>query len=96
MSQDKSRGNLVAAWVASGIKVAGPWSWLLCGTWEPVALMLREKPKWRLHKGESTDAGHRDGATRSSSEVSVMEMERRGCIDRLYNMVNHFRGGAVE
>jgi len=39
--------------------------------------MLREKPKWRPHKGESTDAGHRDGATRSSVEVSVMEMERR-------------------
>ena len=24
MSQDKSRGNLFTAWVASGIKVAGP------------------------------------------------------------------------
>ena len=24
MSQDKSRGNLLTAWVASGIKVAGP------------------------------------------------------------------------
>ena len=57
--------------------------------------MVREKPKWRPHKGESTDAGHRDGATRSSDEVSVMEMERRGCVDRLYNMVNHFMGGAV-
>ena len=32
------------------------------------------------HKGESTDAGHRDGLTRSSVEVSVMEMERRGWI----------------
>ena len=58
--------------------------------------MLREKPKWRSHKGERTDAGHRDGATRSSVEVSVMEMERRGCVDRLYDGVNHFMGGAAE
>ena len=58
--------------------------------------MLREKPKWRPHEDESTDAGHRDGATRSSVEVSVMEMERRGCVDRLYDVVNHFMGGAAE
>ena len=58
--------------------------------------MLREKPKWRPHKGESTEAGHRDGAIRSSVEVSVMEMERRGCVDRLYDVVNHFMGGAAE
>jgi RNA-directed DNA polymerase len=57
--------------------------------------MVREKPKLRPHKGESTDAGHRDGATRSSVGVFVMEMERRGCIDRLYDVVNHFMGGAV-
>ena len=58
--------------------------------------MLREKLKWRPHKSESTDAGHRGGATRSSAEVSVMEMERRGCVDRLYDVVNHFMGGAAE
>lgn len=29
-------------------------------------------------KGESTDAKHRGGLPRSSDEVSVMEMERRG------------------
>ncbi len=45
--------------------------------------MLREKPKWRTHKGESTDARHRGGPTRSSDEVSVMEMERRGWLIRL-------------
>ena len=32
------------------------------------------------HEGESTDAGHRGGPTRTSVEVSVMEMERRGWI----------------
>jgi hypothetical protein len=30
------------------------------------------------HKGERTEAGHRDGVTRSSGEGSVMELERRG------------------
>jgi hypothetical protein len=30
MSQDKSRGNLFTAWMASGRKVAGTRSWLLC------------------------------------------------------------------
>ena len=48
------------------------------------ALMLREKFKWRTHKGESTDAGHRGGITCSSEEASVMEVERRGYIDWLY------------
>jgi hypothetical protein len=46
--------------------------------------MLREKSKWGTHKGESTDARHRGGVTRSSDEVSVMEMERRGYIVQLY------------
>ena len=50
--------------------------------------MLREKLKWRTHKGESTDAGHRGGPTRSSVEVSVMEMERRGWIIWPYFLVN--------
>jgi len=67
----------------------------LYGTWEPVALMAREKPKWRTHKGESTDAGHRGGMARSSEEASVMEVERRGHIVQLCKMVNR-KGGAVE
>jgi len=50
--------------------------------------MLREKSKWRTHEGESTDAGHRGGPTRSSVEISVMEIERRGWLIRLYNLVN--------
>ena len=53
--------------------------------------MLREKPKWKPHEGESTDAEHGGGATRSSDEVSVMGMERRGCIDQLYDLVNRRR-----
>ena len=45
--------------------------------------MPREKPKWKPHKGESTDAEHKDGATRSSDEGPVMGLEPRGCIVRL-------------
>jgi len=50
--------------------------------------MLREKPKWWTHEGESTDAKHGGGPTRSSVEVSVMEMERRGWIIELYCLAN--------
>ena len=40
----------------------------------------REKSKWRTHKDESTDAGHRGGTARSSDEGPVMGLERRGGI----------------
>ena len=53
--------------------------WLEHGTWEPVASMPREKPKWKPHEGQSTDAGHRGGWACSSEEVPVMGMERRAC-----------------
>ncbi len=42
--------------------------------------MIREKHKWWSRECESTEAGHRGGATRSSDEDSVMELERRGSI----------------
>jgi hypothetical protein len=57
--------------------------------------MVREKSKWRTHKGESTEAGYRDGMARSSEEIPVMGMERRGHIVQLCVMVNR-KGGAVE
>ena len=50
--------------------------------------MVREKRKWRTHKRESTDAGHRGGTTRSSDEVCVMQMERRGCAVCFSDVVN--------
>jgi hypothetical protein len=34
------------------------------------------------HEDESTDAGHRGGATRSRAEGSVIEPDRRGCVIR--------------
>jgi len=45
---------------------------------EPVAPMPREKFKGQIPEDESTDAENRGGATRSSEEVPVMGMERRG------------------
>jgi RNA-directed DNA polymerase len=68
----------------------------LCGTWEPVVPMLREKSKWKPHEGESTDAEHGGGAARSSEEAPVMGAERRGCIDRSYDLINHYLGGIIE
>jgi hypothetical protein len=40
------------------------------------------------HEGESTDAEHRDGLPRSSREVPVMGMERRGQVTRLALVAN--------
>jgi hypothetical protein len=37
-----------------------------------------------LRKGQSTDAGHRDGVVRSRGEGSVMELDRRGDVVQLY------------
>ena len=40
------------------------------------------------HEDKSTEAGHRDGATRSRVEGSVMETDRRGCVVQLWREVN--------
>jgi hypothetical protein len=69
--------------MASGIELAWTEYRLWCGTWEPVVLMLKESSKWKNHKDLSADAEHRGGATCSSSEGSVMDVERRGCIVQL-------------
>ena len=45
--------------------------------------MSREKHKWKPHECESTEAGHRGGATRSSDEGPVIGLERRGSIVQL-------------
>src|SRR4051812_11785092 len=85
-------GDPLTASVASGMKVARVRSWLGYVTWEPVASMPREEPKWRSHEGQSTDAGHRGGWARSSAEVPVMGMERRGPITQLRREVNPAMG----
>ena len=78
LTRDKSGSNLLTGQTASGIKAARTRLRLLCGTWEPVTPMLREKHKERSSKCQSTDAGYRGGVTCSSDEGSVMELERRG------------------
>jgi len=78
LAWDKSGSNLFTGQTASGIKVARTRFRLLCGTWEPVTPMLREKHKERYSKCQSTEAGYRGGVTCSSKEGSVMELERRG------------------
>src|SRR3954470_9745648 len=92
LSRDQRGGDPLTARVASGIKVARVRSWLERGTWEPVASMLREEPKWKPHEGQSTDAGHRGGWARSSVEVPVMGMERRGPITQSRRRVNQAMG----
>lgn len=39
---------------------------------------VKGKLKWKTHKSESTEAGHKGGITCKTDEVSVMEMEERG------------------
>ena len=50
--------------------------------------MIREKFKWKTHKDESTDAGHRGGAARNREEGSVMELDRRDGIVWLDSVCN--------
>ena len=92
LSRDQRGGDPLTARAASGIKVARVRSWLERGTWEPVASMPREKPKWSTHEGQSTDAGHRGGWARSSGEGPVMGLERRGPIIRSRRGVNPAMG----
>jgi hypothetical protein len=92
LSRDQRGGDPLTARVASGIKVARVRSWLEQGTWEPVASMRREEPKWKPHEGQSTDARHRGGWACSSVEVPVMGMERRGPIARFRRRVNPAMG----
>ena len=40
------------------------------------------------HEDESTEAGHRGGATRSREEGSESELDRRGCVVQLLSEVN--------
>lgn len=78
LPRDQSGGCLLTARAAFGMEVARVRSRLLCGTWEPVTPMTREKRKGQPPECESTDAGYRGGAIRSSEEGPTMGLERRG------------------
>nr|WP_244191142.1 reverse transcriptase domain-containing protein [Prosthecochloris sp. ZM] len=77
LAREKSGRNLFTDRMASGIKAARTRVRLLCGTWEPVTPMLRERRKERPSKRLSTDAVYRGGVLCSSVEGSVMELEQR-------------------
>jgi hypothetical protein len=88
-------GACSPAHAASGAKAARSRIRLGHGTLEPVASMPREKLKRTTREGESTDARHRDGTTRSSVEGRVMRLERRGrVIQSLANRSTASAGGA--
>jgi hypothetical protein len=93
LPRDEPGGCLLTGQVVPGVKVARAWSGLWCGTREPVAPMGRpasgavlacgwssgaRTPSSGNCEGESSDAGHRGGPTRSSDESPVMGLERRG------------------
>jgi hypothetical protein len=93
LPRDESGRDLLTAPAAPGIEAATPRSRLLCGTWEPVTPMPRERRKrWSL-ECLSTDAGYRGGATRTSEEGPVMGLERRGCPIRLATTTQPALGG---
>jgi hypothetical protein len=103
-------GSLLIGQVVPGTKVARAWSGLLCGTREPVAPMGRpgsgavvargrssgaRTPSSGNCEGESSDAGHRGGPTRSSDEGPVMGLERRGRVVLVSFQANRLRVGGV-
>jgi Reverse transcriptase (RNA-dependent DNA polymerase) len=103
-SRDEPGGYLPTAQAVSGIKAARAQFRLWCGTCEPVApIPIRSftwacaatrpargrTPSRRNGKGQSTDAEHRDGPTRSSDEGPVMGLERRSRVIRTCLVVNH-------
>jgi hypothetical protein len=61
------------------------------GQWSgsgPRLVVWSENPKQLICEGESSDAGHRGGPSRSSDEGPVMGLERRGRVVRAAYQVN--------
>ena len=61
------------------------------GQWSGPGLRLvvwSENPKQLICEGESSDAGHRGGPSRSSDEGPVMGLERRGRVVQAGYQVN--------
>jgi hypothetical protein len=110
LPRDEPGGCLLIGQVVSGMKVARAWSWLSCGTGEPVvprpratsgarcgpqSLAEGRAPSSGNCEGLSTDAGHRGGPSRSSAEGPVMGLERRGRVVRAGFEVNRLRVGGA-
>jgi len=70
-------GCLLTGQVVSGMKVARAWSWLLCGTLEPVA------PRPRAANGAVLACGRLvEGSAPSSGNCEVLSTERGTGADR--------------
>ena len=68
------------------------------GQWSSFVLrpvVWSENPKQQICEGESSDAGHRGGPTRSSWEGPVMGLERRGRVVLVSLAVNRLRVGGA-
>ena len=68
------------------------------GQWSSGVLRLvvwSENPKQLICEGESSDAGHRGGPSRSSDEGPVMGLERRGRIVLASLAANRLRVGGA-
>jgi hypothetical protein len=57
---------------------------LLCETQEPEHEMISEKTQATEKRGRNSEAYDRCGCIRSSDEVAVMAMERRGAVIRYF------------
>ena len=89
LSQDKVQR--VPAYCLDGVRHAGGVNLIQALVWNVGTCRPDAKGEAQVgstHEGESTDAGHRGGPTRSSVEVPVMGMERRGWVIRSYSVVN--------
>lgn len=78
------------------MEVARVCFWLECGTAGTCHFDVKGETRRVKPKGESTNAKYRGGKARSSDEVAVIAMERRGFVIRLYLSVNQLLGGAFE
>ena len=68
------------------------------GQWSGRGLRLvvwSENPKQLICEGESSDAGHRGGPSRSSGEGPVMGLERRGRVVLVSLATNRGDAGGV-
>ena len=68
------------------------------GQWSGLGLrpvVWSENPKQLICEGESSDAGHRGGPSRSSGEGPVMGLERRGRVVLVSLAVNRLRVGGA-
>lgn len=90
--RDKSNGNLLTGWTASGVKMAGVAWRLLFGTGEPAEECERKIASMKEMRVRSTDVFRRGRPLCSSIEGLVMGLERREWLVQTlhsYNYINN-------